>query len=50
MGNKCSTNGVERNSYRLLAEKPEAKRSLREIRRRWMDNIETDLGEIGWGG
>jgi hypothetical protein len=29
--------------------KPEAKRSLGRPRRRWVDNIKMDLGEIGWG-
>jgi hypothetical protein len=30
--------------------KPERKRPLRRRRRRWVDNIKTDLLEIGWGG
>jgi hypothetical protein len=29
--------------------KPEGKRSLRKPRCRWMDNIRTDIGEVGWG-
>jgi hypothetical protein len=29
--------------------KPEGKRSLRRSRRRWVDNIRMDLGEMGWG-
>jgi hypothetical protein len=37
--------GEKRNAYRLLVEKPEGKRS----RRRWVDNIRMDLGEVGWG-
>jgi hypothetical protein len=28
--------------------KPEAKRPLGIPRRRWVDNIKMDLGEIGW--
>jgi hypothetical protein len=28
--------------------KPEGKRPLGRQRRRWVDNIKTDLGEIGW--
>jgi hypothetical protein len=28
--------------------KPEGKRPLGRPRRRWMDNIEMDLREIGW--
>jgi hypothetical protein len=30
--------------------KPEGKRPLGRPRRRWMDNIEVDLREIGWCG
>jgi hypothetical protein len=29
--------------------KPEGKRSLGRPRRRWVDNIRMDLGEVGWG-
>jgi hypothetical protein len=29
--------------------KPEGKRPLRRPRRRWVDNIRMDLGEVGWG-
>jgi hypothetical protein len=29
--------------------KPEGKRSLGRPRRRWVNNIEMDLREIGWG-
>jgi hypothetical protein len=28
--------------------KPEEKRPLRRARRKWVDNIKMDLGEIGW--
>jgi hypothetical protein len=37
--------GEKRNAYRLLVGKPEGKRP----RRRWVDNIRMDLGEVGWG-
>jgi hypothetical protein len=30
--------------------KPEGKRPLGRPRRRWKDNIKTDLREIGWDG
>jgi hypothetical protein len=30
--------------------KPEEKRPLGRPRRRWVDNIEMDLREIGWDG
>jgi hypothetical protein len=29
--------------------KPEGKGSLGRQRRRWVDNIRMDLGEVGWG-
>jgi hypothetical protein len=29
--------------------KPERKRPLGKPRRRWVDNIRMDLGEVGWG-
>jgi hypothetical protein len=41
--------GVKRNAYRLLEGKPEGKRPLERPRRRWVDNIWMDLGEVGWG-
>jgi hypothetical protein len=37
----------KRNVYRLLVGKPEEKRSLGRPRRRWVDNIRMDLGEVG---
>jgi hypothetical protein len=49
MGGPCSTNGAKRNAYRLLVGKPEGKRLLGTPRRRWVDNIKRDLGEVGWG-
>jgi hypothetical protein len=39
-----------RNWYRILVGKPEGKRPLGRPRRRWVDNIKMDLGEIGWDG
>jgi hypothetical protein len=45
----CSTNGEKRNAYRLFARKPEGKMPLGRPRRRWVDNIRMDLGEVGWG-
>jgi hypothetical protein len=41
--------GEKRNAYRLLLGKPEGKRLLGRLRRRWVDNIKMDLGEVGWG-
>jgi hypothetical protein len=49
MGEPCSRNGEKRNAYRLLVRKPEGKRPLGRLRRRWVDNIRMDLGEVGWG-
>jgi hypothetical protein len=49
--------GVKRNAYRLLVGRPEGKRPLGRpegkrplgrLRRRWVDNIRMDLGEVGW--
>jgi hypothetical protein len=45
-GGPCSTNGEKRKAYRLLVGKPEGKRPLGRPRRRWVDNIKADLGEI----
>jgi hypothetical protein len=42
-------NGEKRNTYRLLAGKPEGRRPLGRPRRRWFDNIRIDLVEVGWG-
>jgi hypothetical protein len=39
----------KRNAYRLLEGKPEGKRPLGRPRRRCVDNIRMDLGEVGWG-
>jgi hypothetical protein len=41
--------GEKRNAYRLLVGKLEGKSSLGRLRRRWVDNIRMDLGEVGWG-
>jgi hypothetical protein len=43
----CSTNREKRNAYRTLVGKPKVKRPLGRPRRRWVDNIKTDLREIG---
>jgi hypothetical protein len=41
--------GEKRNAYRFLVGKPEGRRPLGRPRRRWVDNIRIDLGEVGWG-
>jgi hypothetical protein len=42
--------GEEREVYKVLVRKPEGKRPLGKLRRRWEDGIRMDLGEIGLGG
>jgi hypothetical protein len=39
--------GEKRNAYRILVGKPEGKRSLGRPRRRWEENIEIDLRQVG---
>jgi hypothetical protein len=41
--------GEKGNAFRLLVRKPEGKRPLGRSRRRWVDNIMMDLGEVEWG-
>jgi hypothetical protein len=42
--------GKKRSEYRLLVGKPERKRPPGRPRRRWVDYIKRDLGDIEWGG
>jgi hypothetical protein len=39
-----------RGVYRVLVGKPEGKRPLGRLTRRWEDNVKTDLQEVGCGG
>jgi hypothetical protein len=39
-----------RNANKILVGKPEGRRPLGRLRRRWEDNIRIDLWEIGWEG
>ena len=50
MGGACSAYGGEERRIRGLVGKPERKRPLGRSRRRWEDNINTDLQEVGCGG
>ena len=50
MGGTCSAYGGEEGLYRLLVGKPEEKRPLGRPRRRWEDNVKTDIQEVGCGG
>jgi hypothetical protein len=49
MGTACSTNRDKWNSYRILVVKPEGKRSLGTLRRRWVNNVKIYCREI-WDG
>jgi len=42
--------GEKRGVYRVVVGKPEGKRPLGRPRRRWDDNIKTDLQEVGFRG
>jgi hypothetical protein len=41
--------GEGRKVYNVLVGKPEGKRTLGRLRRRWEYGIKMDLREIGWG-
>jgi hypothetical protein len=45
-----STHGEKINACRILLGHPERNRQMKKQRHRWMDNINIDLREIGWGG
>ena len=47
MGRACDAYGG--GVHRVLVGKPEGKRPLGRPRRRWKDNIKTDLQEVGGG-
>jgi hypothetical protein len=40
--------GERRNVHRLLVGKPEGRKPLGRPRRRWVNNIRMDLGEMNW--
>jgi hypothetical protein len=50
MGRAWSTNGEKMSVYRMLVGKPEGKRPLGRLRRRWVDNMKINLREIRWDG
>jgi hypothetical protein len=50
MGGACSAVGEDRGVYRVLVGKPEGKRPLGRLRRKWEDNIKMDFQEVGCGG
>jgi hypothetical protein len=41
--------GKRRGIYRIMVGKPEGKRPLGKLRRRWEDNIKVDLKAVGFG-
>jgi hypothetical protein len=49
MGGACGACGEGRNVHRFLVGKPEGKRPLERLRRRWEDNIKMDLQEVRGG-
>jgi hypothetical protein len=40
--------GEKKNTCRLLVGNPEGKSPLGRQRRRWVDNVRMDLGEVRW--
>jgi hypothetical protein len=48
MGGACNMDGRYEKCIYVLVVKPEGKRKLGIHRRRWEDNIRTNLREIGW--
>jgi hypothetical protein len=42
--------GREANAYRVFMGTPEGKRPLERPRRKWQDNINVNLREMGWYG
>jgi hypothetical protein len=49
MNGSCSTNGGEKELVYIIGGKARGKRPLGRPRRRWVDNIRMNLGEVGWG-
>ena len=47
MGRTCSTMEQSRNAYKVLVGKPEGKRPLGRLRRRWEYSIKMDSKEVG---
>jgi hypothetical protein len=50
MGKAWSTNGKEKNAYKILMGKAEDKRPLGRPRYSWVDNSKMDLRERVWNG
>jgi hypothetical protein len=50
MGGACSIIGEGRDVYRVLVGKPEGKRPLGKLRRKWDDKVKMNLQEVGFEG
>jgi hypothetical protein len=50
MSRSCSTNGEKTNTYRIVVGEPDVNIPLGRPKYRWVDNIQMDLTETGWGG
>jgi hypothetical protein len=48
MGGACSMHGRDESAYSILVGKSEGKRPFGRSKRRWEDDIGTDIREIGW--
>jgi hypothetical protein len=46
MGRECRVHSEARNPYKILVGKPQGKRQCGRPRRKWEENIKTDLKEI----
>ena len=49
MKEACDTCGFRKGVYRVLVRRPEGKKLLGKLRRRWEENIEMDLQEVETG-
>jgi hypothetical protein len=49
MGGACSMYGEKRGACRILVRRPQGRRPLGRLRRRWEGNIKMDCQEMGWG-
>jgi hypothetical protein len=50
MGEALRLDGSEEELVLVIGRKARGKRPIGRSRRRWVDNIKTDLGELRWGG
>jgi hypothetical protein len=50
MGGACGTNGGQEERVEVTGRKARGKETATRPRCRWVDNIRSDLGEVGRGG